>query len=140
MLLAAGANANQHDGEGWSPLHLAALAGWADGIGRLLDHGADIDAATNSGSTPLRFAVQESKTDAVTALLARGADHTVSFFSAIPKHGRPETLRPKLLAIDRKYLRFASKGTGVLRKDGFKSWGTTVVCDRRSWMTGGEPC
>ncbi|CAN5157770.1 hypothetical protein BH09DEP1_BH09DEP1_0020 [soil metagenome] len=45
-LLAAGANPNEYDCRGWTPLHAAANEGKADAIEILLSHGADPDNLT----------------------------------------------------------------------------------------------
>ena len=82
--LERGANLSEINGNGMSPLHLAAQYSSPEIVELLLDHGADINARVNSpedafqesnGSTPLHLAVQHNANPGVTAaLLERGAD------------------------------------------------------------------
>ena len=56
MLLNGGADVNDKDSEGFTPLHWAA-GGEYEVVKLLLDHGADVNAKTNGGKTPLYWAV-----------------------------------------------------------------------------------
>lgn len=76
-LLESGADANQPDAAGVSPLHEAALQGHADVIRVLAAHGAKLDQTEPAaGSTPLYAAASMGRVDAVRALLELGADPT----------------------------------------------------------------
>lgn len=70
-LLAAGANVNQREYEGETPLMYAAAAGRTEMVLFLLERGADINAVSNNGETAL---VRAGDTATVRALLAKGAD------------------------------------------------------------------
>jgi ankyrin repeat protein len=74
FLLAKGANPNIRDGQGNTPLQLAASIGWSEGISLLLDRGATVDQANNGGETPLIRAVQNRDMTTVRLLLAAGAN------------------------------------------------------------------
>jgi ankyrin repeat protein len=74
FLLSKGANANVRDGQGNTPLQLAAEIGWSDGISLLLGRGAAVDQANNGGETPLIRAVQNRDMTTVRLLLAAGAN------------------------------------------------------------------
>lgn len=56
-LLAAGADANAQDDNGWSPLHFAAQSNSAEITKALLGAGAKIDVRDSHGNTPLSTAV-----------------------------------------------------------------------------------
>jgi ankyrin repeat protein len=64
------------NGDGWTPLHLAAFFGTPELIDALLDRGASVDARSGNAmaNTPLHAAVAGGKTANVAALAKRGAD------------------------------------------------------------------
>ena len=70
-LRAAGAEMNPR---GWTPLIYAATGGHDDIVKFLLDHGADINAASPNGTTALMMAIHEHQPDTARLLIARGAD------------------------------------------------------------------
>ena len=71
LLLARGAKVGQ---PGWSAIHYAATGPEPQAVTRLLERGADVNAASPNGSTPLMMAAQYGPEDSVNILLARGAD------------------------------------------------------------------
>lgn len=73
MLLRAGAHPAGASGQ-WSPLHLAAVAGRAQEVEKLLECGAEVDARDALGCTPLMMAAFADAADVVRLLLAAGAD------------------------------------------------------------------
>ncbi len=62
------------DGNGATPLHLAAARGHKDVAELLLAHGADVSAKNNVGDTPLELAAAKDHADVVELLLANNAD------------------------------------------------------------------
>lgn len=64
------------NGDGWTPLHLAAFFGTPDLIDALIDRGAAVDArSTNAmANTPIHAAVAGGKKENVAALAKRGAN------------------------------------------------------------------
>lgn len=62
------------DGEGWTPLHWAALYGHAECAGFLIAHGAEVDARSGIGETPLMIAAESRRKEALGVLLDAGAD------------------------------------------------------------------
>jgi ankyrin repeat protein len=64
------------NGDGWTPLHLAAFFATPDLIRALLDRGAAVDARSGNAmaNTPLHAAVAGGKTENVEALAKGGAD------------------------------------------------------------------
>jgi len=58
VLPLAGADANQVEYDGWSPLHWAATNERSRVCGLLIEHGADREAEDNRGYTPKDMAVQ----------------------------------------------------------------------------------
>lgn len=74
FLLAKGANANQQNDSGNSPLMQAVESGFTEGVTRLLSARANINLANRSGETPLIRAVQRRDLAMVRILVANGAD------------------------------------------------------------------
>jgi uncharacterized protein len=74
FLLGKGANANQQDGAGNTPLMQAVEEGFTEGVRRLLTGRANINLSNRSGETPLIRAVQKRDVAMVRLLLANGAD------------------------------------------------------------------
>ncbi|MGH2534879.1 MAG: ankyrin repeat domain-containing protein [Thermomicrobiales bacterium] len=68
LLLSYGADPNATDANGWTPLNLAAHAGYVALVRRLLDAGADATIANHEKRTPLDVALQQGH-DAVVAEL-----------------------------------------------------------------------
>lgn len=68
-LLAKRADIQAVNAQGWTPLHVAAAGGNVDVIGLLLQHGANVNAASNIGATPLDNALTYSRSQAVADLL-----------------------------------------------------------------------
>lgn len=66
----------EHSGDGWTPLHLAAFFGHPELAKALLNRGANVDARSTNvmKNTPLHAAVAGRKADAIRVLLDRGAD------------------------------------------------------------------
>lgn len=69
LLLDAGAEVNAQDGDGWTPLNLAAHEGAAETVALLLARGADPSIANRAGQTPLQTAEREGRAE--TAALLR---------------------------------------------------------------------
>ena len=59
LLLAAGADPNNRQRHGYTPLHSAAANGDLEGVEVLLDVGADPAATNDAGETPLMLAERE---------------------------------------------------------------------------------
>ena len=78
-LLSAGAEVNELDEHGWSPLMKACYnhelkRGFADVVQALIDAGADIEVPIGYGVRPLMLAAGYGETAVVDALLKAGAD------------------------------------------------------------------
>ncbi|MBV8062051.1 MAG: ankyrin repeat domain-containing protein [Nevskia sp.] len=79
LLLDRGADVNQPDDAGWSPLHYAAWFGSSTVVLQaLLDRGAKIDALNDRHITPLYFASVAGHESQVKLLLQRGADRGIA--------------------------------------------------------------
>jgi ankyrin repeat protein len=65
-----------HNGDGWTPLHLAAFFGHPELAKALLNRGADVDARSTNmmKNTPLHAAVAGCKADVIRVLVDRGAN------------------------------------------------------------------
>ncbi len=56
LLVDHGANVNIKDGKGRTPLHIAAVMAYMEGIQALIKNGADVNAVDDEGNTPLMLA------------------------------------------------------------------------------------
>lgn len=79
LLLGANARVDLRDGEGQTVLHYAARQCDSEKTKLLLDHGADINAASNTGETPFSIAVSYGDSDLALMLLKAGAEPAVRF-------------------------------------------------------------
>ena len=68
----ADVNAKYSDGE--TPIHFAAIEGYADIVKALIDAGADINAKDDTGKTPIYFASKNGYADVVKVLIDAKAD------------------------------------------------------------------
>ena len=71
--LAAGADVNEVEAAGNTPLHNAAYEGWAEGCEALLNLGAKVNASNNAGDTPWHWAANMGH-EGVMALLEKVRD------------------------------------------------------------------
>ncbi|KAJ0719404.1 putative cyclic nucleotide-binding domain, potassium channel, voltage-dependent, EAG/ELK/ERG [Helianthus annuus] len=72
-LVASGINPNNTDYDGRSPLHIAAIKGFADLVQYLLQKEARINATDNNGNTPLFEAIKNGHDGVVSMLVEAGA-------------------------------------------------------------------
>lgn len=70
----SGADLNQKDQYGSTPLIIAATFGNVEAARALIDAGADLEVTNNDGSTPLHIAAFLCRTEIVQALLQKGAN------------------------------------------------------------------
>lgn len=73
FLVGKGARVDLQNGEGETPLSLAAQIGWIEGADLLLSHRASVDLANQRGETPLILAVHRRDLAMVRLLVASGA-------------------------------------------------------------------
>lgn len=74
LLAESGAEIDERDDGGYTPLMLAAVSHHPEMISFLLSKGADVNAATSWGATALTRAAQDGDANVVTLLLSNGAD------------------------------------------------------------------
>ncbi|MGH6786565.1 MAG: ankyrin repeat domain-containing protein [Novosphingobium sp.] len=74
FLISKGANVNQSDFKGVSPLMLACNLNFVEGVEVLAAKGARVDQSNASGETPLIAAVHSRNTELMRVLLKAGAD------------------------------------------------------------------
>jgi hypothetical protein len=74
VCLAAGADVNQTNADGYTPLHFAAEGGHVEAVHALLDGGAAVDQANQYGVTPLFIAAFHGRVEVIRTLLDRGAN------------------------------------------------------------------
>jgi ankyrin repeat protein len=98
ILITNGADVNEKDEQGWTPLHLAATCRNPQTAEALITHGADIHAKTIYGQTPLHCASYSDCPQVTELLIACGAeiDETSNgetpLYTAI-ENGYPEVVR-----------------------------------------------
>lgn len=64
------------------PLHLAAKSGFVEGVIRLIESYANLEAVDKHGLTPLLVGCREGKSEVVSVLIEAGADvNHISFVS-----------------------------------------------------------
>lgn len=73
-LIAAGADVNATNAQGYKPLYIAAREGWTKALEQLLAAGADVNGAPRSGWTALHAASVQGHLPVVRILIAAGAD------------------------------------------------------------------
>lgn len=96
VLIHHGADTNDCDGDGMSPLFAATQAASVDCMRVLLKHGADANFKNNEGTTALFKAIQAGQTDAMVALIDNGANPNLP----CPKHPLwPSCYHPEALAL-----------------------------------------
>ncbi|WP_253303211.1 ankyrin repeat domain-containing protein [Wolbachia endosymbiont of Phyllotreta cruciferae] len=76
-LVSRGADVNMQYGNGWAPLHLAALEGCFVIVKYLIENNANIDAKNNIGRTSLHNAARNGHLDVVKYLIEKGADFEI---------------------------------------------------------------
>jgi cytohesin len=76
LLLGAGADPNQTDNLGMSPMMYASIFGATEIVELLLAHGADASRTTNDGSDALYFAMSRDRPELVRLLIDAGLDPT----------------------------------------------------------------
>jgi nucleoid-associated protein YgaU/mono/diheme cytochrome c family protein len=74
QLIANGANVNETDSSGFTPLHLSAIKGHLPISKILLDNNAKLNPKDPEGLTPLSWAALEGQKDVVEMLIKRGSD------------------------------------------------------------------
>jgi ankyrin repeat protein len=72
--LLLGADVNQKNRQGWTPLHFAAVRGQAGCAEVLIDNGAALDVRTGTLKTPLHFAADRGYLEITKHLVENGAD------------------------------------------------------------------
>lgn len=75
----SGANVNQKDDAGYTPLHCTANSGRTEIVKVLLENRASPNARDNSGRVPLHFACTQGHLEVVKLLVAAGADINASY-------------------------------------------------------------
>lgn len=76
-LIRKGAQVDAADGDGWTPLHIAACHGYRDVAELMVVKGADVDAADGNGRTPLFYADENGHREVAKLLFEHGADFNV---------------------------------------------------------------
>lgn len=76
-LVAAGADLNAVDKDGWSALMWASWSGLKDVTLKLIEKGADLKIVDKKGNSALLIAAQAGRADVVKTLLEKGADRLV---------------------------------------------------------------
>lgn len=74
FLIGKGADVNQRNNRGETPLVVASNMAFAEGVQLLVDHGARVDEPNNTGETPLIAAVHRRDTAMMRILLKAGAN------------------------------------------------------------------
>ncbi|MGD8501864.1 MAG: ankyrin repeat domain-containing protein, partial [Phycisphaerales bacterium] len=90
-LVSSGADVNEQNNWGWTPLYTAVATGHGDIVRLLIAEGADADTPSKAGLTPLHFAVNNGNRDIAKLLIKNGADcRTADENGATPLHASAE--------------------------------------------------
>jgi len=73
-LISSGADVNEQNNWGWTPLYTAVAIDQGDIVKLLIDKGANVDTPSKEGVTPLHFAVNNGNMDIAKLLIKNGAD------------------------------------------------------------------
>ncbi len=84
LLIKAGADLNQGNDNGATPLYMASQNGRAEAVEILIQAGADLNQGTDDGATPLYIASQEGHNKVVAILVKAGADLNQGYDGATP--------------------------------------------------------
>ncbi|MBP5616557.1 MAG: ankyrin repeat domain-containing protein [Elusimicrobiaceae bacterium] len=90
-LITGGANVNFNEGNGWTPLMIAAAEDHADVVKVLLENGAHPNAQNQYGRTALHYATNYTLEPIVKLLLDYGADPTIKTYQNFGEEPEPET-------------------------------------------------
>jgi hypothetical protein len=77
-MISGGANVNEKNSLGWTPLHAAVRFANIEAVKLLLESNADINAKDNSGQTPLYAAVETGQKELVDLLISKKADVNIT--------------------------------------------------------------
>jgi ankyrin repeat protein len=84
FLIEHGADVNQENEFGWTPLHSAAKYGQDRIVAMLLEAGADLNAKTESGRTPARVASERGYIDITVYLLLEQRERGMDILDTDP--------------------------------------------------------
>ena len=85
-LIAAGANVNQQDHDGSTPLYFAAFRGHQTVVQTLIAAGANVHQANNDGVSPLHLAIICGNQAVIQTLIAAGANVNQVIYGQTPLH------------------------------------------------------
>lgn len=118
LLIANGANVNERNEKGWTPLHLAATCRNPQTAEVLIAHGADLHAKTIYGQTPLHCASYSDCPEVAELLIACGAEIEESSNGETPLYTAIENGYPEVVRV------LVANGAEVNVSD---SWGNTLL-------------
>ena len=105
-LIAEGADVNELDGFGLTPLHFAVISGFDDAARLLLENGAKVDSLSSRKTTPLHHAAKAGHSKCLAALLEHHADvmirdESTTAFGYAVKRGHMDAARALLAAAEK---------------------------------------
>ena len=101
-LLDRGADVNEADDDGGTPLFIASMYGYKEVCKLLLERGANVDQAKDTGETPLYRASREGYADICKLLLDRGANVNQANNRYPPREAFEDT--PLIIATERNHI------------------------------------
>lgn len=132
-LINSGANINERNHQGWTPLMTAAYKGRLPMVSELLNKGANINSRSNDGQTALLYAAFWGQLPIVKLLLNRGANINVR--SGIGYNALMYAVISRNLELVRELLKRGANTNGVLNRNNISANIRNAIIKHKAGLT-----